>query len=76
MIADWAIHFPKPEEGRPPMPHAHILVTCRSWRRNRQNTGWRNDHWLASHEALRRLEDRWLERTGFEPVTAYEKGAA
>lgn len=75
MIADWSIHDPVRDDDRSPMPHAHILVTLRGWRRGKQNTGWRNPNWLASEDAVRGLEDLWLSLTGFRDVPSYRKGA-
>lgn len=54
MIADWAIHH-KPEDIS---PHAHLIVTARSWRKDR-TPGRRHPRWLATPEAVRAAEDTW-----------------
>lgn len=55
MIDDWAIHH-KPEEIA---PHAHILVTARSWRSDR-NPGRKHPRWLAGPAAIRDAERAWI----------------
>lgn len=63
MIADWAIHY-KPDVIA---PHAHLLVTARSWRADR-NPGRRHPNWFASPEAVREAELAWIDISGLRPT--------
>lgn len=55
MISDWAIHH-KPDQIA---PHAHLLVTARSWRHDRA-PGRRHPRWFTNEEAVRAAERAWL----------------
>ena len=66
MITDWAIHH-KPDEIA---PHAHLLVTARSWRADR-NPGRRHTGWLASPEAIRTAKRAWIDVSGLRPVASF-----
>jgi hypothetical protein len=70
MIADWAIHGKRNEDGSwAPLPHVHILVTARHWRPT-ERQGMRNGLWLGSLEQTRNAEDAWLELLGLRPSLA------
>jgi hypothetical protein len=62
MIADWAIHH-KPGEIA---PHAHLIVTARSWRHERA-PGRRHPRWFPSDEAVRAGERAWIRISGLRP---------
>lgn len=66
MIADWAIHY-KPRDIA---PHAHLLVTARSWRRDR-SPGRKHARWLASAEAVRAAELAWIAISGLRPMARF-----
>lgn len=66
MIADWAIHY-NPEQIA---PHAHLLVTARSWRADR-NPGRKHPRWLASREAIRKAELAWIDISGLRPSSSF-----
>lgn len=66
MIADWAIHY-KPNEIA---PHAHLLVTARSWRTDR-NPGRQHPRWFASATAIRAAELGWIDISGLRPVPGF-----
>lgn len=63
MIADWAIHF---KYGKI-LPHAHLLVTARSWRKDRL-PGSRNSSWFASQASVRAAERDWFALSGLHPT--------
>ena len=64
MIADWAIHY-KPDEIA---PHAHLLVTARSWRVDR-NPGQQHPRWFANATAIRAAELGWIDVSGLRPIS-------
>ncbi len=64
MIADWAIHY-KPDEIA---PHAHLLVTARSWRVDR-NPGQQHSQWFANATAIRAAELGWIGISGLRPIS-------
>jgi hypothetical protein len=66
MIADWAIHH-KPDEIA---PHAHLLVTARSWRTDR-NPGRQHPRWFPSATAIRAAELAWIDISGLRPVPSF-----
>ena len=66
MIADWAIHY-KPNEIA---PHAHLLVTARSWRSDR-NPGRQHPRWFASAASIRAAELGWIDISGLRPVPCF-----
>lgn len=66
MIADWAIHN-KPSDIA---PHAHLLVTARSWRTDR-NPGQQHPRWFASAAAVRAAERAWIDISGLRPVPGF-----
>ena len=68
MIADWAIHH-KPDEIA---PHAHLLVTARSWRTYRA-PGRRHPRWLANPEAIRTAELAWIDISGLRPIASFSQ---
>lgn len=66
MIADWAIHY-KPYEIA---PHAHLLVTARSWRPDR-NPGRQHQRWFASEAAVRMAGLAWIDISGLRPSRGF-----
>ena len=66
MITDWAIHY-KPEDV---LPHAHLLVTARSWRNDR-SSGQRHPRWLKTQQAIRTAERAWIDISGLLPTFTY-----
>lgn len=62
MIVDWAIHY-KPDQIA---PHAHLLVTARSWRHDRA-PGRRHPRWFPNEEAVRAAERAWIRISGLRP---------
>ena len=70
MISDWAIHH-KPGQIS---PHAHLLVTARSWRRDRA-PGRRHPRWFASEEAVRAAERAWIVLSGLRPTIVLKVAA-
>ena len=66
MIADWAIHY-KPDQIS---PHAHLLVSARSWRKDRA-PGRKHLRWLASQAAVRSAEDAWIKLSGVQRSSSF-----
>ena len=66
MIADWAIHY-KPDVIA---PHAHLLVTARGWRADR-NPGRQHPRWFANATAIRAAELAWIDISGLRPSPSF-----
>lgn len=66
MIADWAIHHKQDAVA----PHAHLLVTARSWRTDR-NPGRSHPRWFAGAKAIRAAELAWVDISGLRPVPGF-----
>jgi hypothetical protein len=70
MVADWAIHFlPGQIE-----PHAHLVVTARTWRRDR-NPGRRHPRWFTTQEAILAAERQWIRISGAKPLGRFRIAA-
>lgn len=66
MIVDYAIHHIPGQTA----PHAHLLVTARSWRRDRA-PGRRHPRWFPSQEAVRAAERAWISIAGLRPTIGF-----
>lgn len=75
MIVDWAIHcLPDGANGFKIKPHAHLLISARSWRRDR-DPGAPRSLWLGSKAMADRLGNSWFAATKLYP-TSYRSAAA
>lgn len=66
MIADWAIHHRQTEVA----PHAHLIVTARSWRSER-SPGRKHPRWFVNQAAVRVAELAWIDISGLHPAPGF-----
>jgi len=68
-VADWAIHAVADEAGGWSVhPHAHLLLTCRRWRDDRQDRKGRiQPQWWSSKDQRTTLSSAWCQAAQITP---------
>jgi hypothetical protein len=68
MIVDWAIHALADDKGGFAVsPHAHFLLTSRTFDRRRAAGRWQ-PAWYTRSEHVRDLKAAWYKETGLHPI--------
>lgn len=68
-VADWAIHALRGDEGEWVVhPHAHLLITCRSWRPDKQcHQGRAHPQWWVTKDQRTALSSAWCRAANLSP---------
>jgi hypothetical protein len=76
MIADWAIHAKKSEDGEWAIrPHVHLLVSARTYRKDRR-PGRRHPRWFGSTNDHLAAQRAWEDIAGLKPVVTWSPADA